>query len=113
MCIRDSTWCAFNHCAQCFSRNHPGYTCEEFVQDTDKEFDVYATTNGVRKCPNHKCKANLMKVDGCNKVLCSLCKHAVCWKCMEYFATPTDCYNHLNKVHGGYNDPPANNNNGP
>ncbi|RWS26962.1 ankyrin repeat and IBR domain-containing protein 1-like protein [Leptotrombidium deliense] len=34
-----------------------------------------------KQCP--KCKAHIQKLDGCNHMKCSKCKHDFCWVCLE------------------------------
>ena len=36
---------------------------------------------------------------------CTNCKIHICWKCLKTFKTSTQCYDHLQKDHGGIYDP--------
>jgi ariadne-1 len=67
-------------------------------------FKRFLMTSDARRCPNKKCSAIIQKNGGCNKVLCSMCKMSICWKCMKYFQQQHEAYDHLNDKHGGYFD---------
>ena len=61
----------------------------------------------AKKCP--KCSFTIQKIDGCNKMTCSLCHAYFCWNCMavlphdtpyKHFENNPDCFLHatLNPV---------------
>ena len=81
-------------------------TCEEAKHGGDALFKKYMEENGVRQCPNEKCKIPVIRIDGCYRVTCTRCGKSMCFKCepdkMIAYDNYTDCYNHLSKVHGGY-----------
>ncbi len=76
------------------------------VRQSDEYFKKYMIENGVRQCPNVDCKMPVVKIDGCNKVLCTRCNKSMCFKCtpeqMIAYNTTSEAYDHLNQVHGGY-----------
>ncbi|KAI1641893.1 uncharacterized protein F4817DRAFT_354451 [Daldinia loculata] len=53
---------------------------------------------GIKDCP--KCKTPMEKIDGCNHMTCPCGAH-ICWVCLKTFTAHTDCYDHMNKAHGG------------
>lgn len=87
---------------------HPGFNCDQAIEirQTDAYFLKYMVENGIRKCPNANCGMPVVKVDGCNKVLCTRCGKSMCFKCppelMIAYNTPQEAYDHLNAKHGGY-----------
>jgi hypothetical protein len=54
---------------------------------------------GMKRCPG--CRIPVEKISGCNRITCR-CGKSFCWLCFALFATPGECYAHLNAVHGGY-----------
>ena len=48
------------------------------------------------------CGELAIKISGCNKVECTLCKKQNCWKCLSVFNTADECYTHLRSQHGGF-----------
>ncbi|KAF2367942.1 IBR domain [Trinorchestia longiramus] len=62
----------------------------------------YMSSN-AKKCP--KCRANVEKMDGCNKMVCQWCRVNFCWLCMkildaarpyEHFnGSSSECFNRL------------------
>lgn len=74
----------------------------------EPSFKEYYQKNLLKKCP--KCKFPCIKESGCNQVQCPSCKLFFCYRCAAvFFKTSQECYDHLNKIHGGYydnNNPP-------
>jgi hypothetical protein len=87
---------------------HFGIRCEDVmeIRQSDGFFRKYMAENGARFCPNPSCKMPVIKISGCNKVLCTRCNKSMCFKCppedMIPYDDPSACYAHLDEVHGGY-----------
>lgn len=81
-------------------------TCAEAKSGGDHLFKKYLEENGIRRCPNKKCQISVIRLDGCYRVTCTTCGISMCFKCppdkMEVFKDYSDCYAHLEKVHGSY-----------
>ncbi|KAK4207449.1 hypothetical protein QBC37DRAFT_95807 [Rhypophila decipiens] len=94
--------CLIPTCTACHAP-HPGMTCAEHKDvalDGGKEaLELLRKKLGIKDCP--KCKTAMEKVDGCNHMTCGGCGTHICWVCMEHFATSRECYDHLNRQHGG------------
>ena len=82
--------CENNYCEFCNSWHSKKYICDE-MKDENK-------TAWKKMCP--KCKVPTFKDTGCNHISCP-CGCHWCYKCGEGFSTPSECYAHLSKVHGG------------
>lgn len=58
---------------------------------------------GIRQCV--KCKARVVRADGCFRVTCSNCNTSMCFKCepdkMIGYGSVVECYKHLTQAHGG------------
>ncbi|OCT88549.1 hypothetical protein XELAEV_18017178mg [Xenopus laevis] len=55
----------------------------------------------TKQCPS--CKANVQKVDGCNRMCCARCKEHFCWLCFSVLSKE-DPYNHFsNRLSTCYN----------
>lgn len=48
-----------------------------------------------KACP--RCKANIEKIDGCNKMFCNRCQSGFCWICLELLSA-IDPYAHYRKI---------------
>ena len=85
---------------------HPGISCEEAKKGGDLLFKKYMQENGVRTCPNKSCGIPVIRTDGCYRITCTRCGKSMCFKCdpdkMIVYDTYTECYKHLDEVHGGY-----------
>jgi hypothetical protein len=61
---------------------------------------------GGRVCANKDCKAPIVRISGCFKVMCARCHKCMCFKCpadaMVAYDSANETYEHLNAVHGGY-----------
>ena len=60
----------------------------------------------AQKCPTPNCGAVMEKIDGCDHMTCPQCKKHICWLCLAYYDSATECYDHLSSVHGGAFDYP-------
>ena len=63
---------------------HEGMTCYDYEMREHKETAEYLSKcveeGKMRKCPS--CPAIIVdRIDGCNKVVCLMCKSAMCWLC--------------------------------
>lgn len=82
MCRRDE--CQSEHCNKCKRAWHPGRTCEELAAEgqgpPEGLTEEMRRTMDVKNCPT--CKAIIQKqADGCNQVICAMCKTSFCWLC--------------------------------
>ncbi|KAL4434990.1 hypothetical protein ABPG74_017746 [Tetrahymena malaccensis] len=93
--------CKKTYCSKCSAEYHFGMTCT-FYQETEAKNIEFLIKEGARKCPN--CGVYIIRIDGCYRVECRRCNQHICWKdnCMKFFATSSECYNHLDENHGGY-----------
>ena len=88
--------------------SHLGIKCEDVleIRQSDSYFRKYMAETGGRYCPNKACNMPVVRTDGCYRVTCTRCNISMCFKCkpdeMEPFKSSSDCYAHLDKVHGGY-----------
>ncbi len=89
--------CYSRKCTKCTLSFHKGYNCEEYQAMVSIGEWMNAAVNR-RKCPS--CSIGIEKVDGCNNVYCVYCHRNICWTCMAHFPDATQCYYHLNAVHG-------------
>ncbi|GAM26556.1 hypothetical protein SAMD00019534_097310 [Acytostelium subglobosum LB1] len=118
--IAVSFWCetcTYSSCPLCSRSWHPGVPCnyqppkreinveesrpsmnlDNFVTRQIKETvgiiegdtGKYLAETNSRMCPN--CGVIVTKVEGCNKVVCALCKKYFCWKCLSII----DGYSHF------------------
>jgi E3 ubiquitin-protein ligase RNF14 len=62
----------------------------------EHQSETYMEDN-CKRCP--ACKANVSKVDGCNKMTCGHCRRAFCWLCCAVLPT-TNPYFHFNAPGG-------------
>lgn len=44
-------------------------------------FAMFATGNNFALCP--ECRSRSLKIDGCNHMVCPLCKYEYCWICKK------------------------------
>ncbi|KAL4480834.1 hypothetical protein ABPG72_001703 [Tetrahymena utriculariae] len=93
--------CKKTYCSKCSAEYHFGMTCTVY-QETEAKNIEFLIKEGARKCPN--CGVYIIRIDGCYRVECRRCNQHICWKdnCMKFFATSSECYNHLDEKHGGY-----------
>lgn len=81
VCRRDE--CLSEHCNKCRKAWHPNRTCEEFErEDVGPEgiTEELRRSMDAKNCPT--CDAFIQKSpDGCNQVICAICKTSFCWLC--------------------------------
>ena len=92
--------CGVVSCRKCRLENHLPKTCEQHKKDNDlgalHRVEEARSDAVMRTCP--KCKVKIMKEDGCNKMICSTCKTAMCYECQEDLTKlGTHVYDHFNK----------------
>ena len=88
--------CAVTTCTKCHEQYHNGLSCEMYKagKHEDEEFKEWMQEDSKnrKKCP--KCAAPIEKDEGCNHMLCKCGAH-ICWICLKYFKTASQCYAHL------------------
>ena len=92
--------CRNSYCFLCKQKAHPRRLCNSSLKDKDKALVLKKELqNGCRQCP--KCKFLITKIDGCNHVICALCKTHICWftNCTMHFETANKCYAHMHQIH--------------
>lgn len=76
--------CTLQTCRKCGKRAHMPYRCDELDEDKVSKartaVEEAMTQARLRICPNEQCKQPFIKVDGCNRVICS-CNTYVCYVC--------------------------------
>ncbi|OBZ71757.1 hypothetical protein A0H81_08174 [Grifola frondosa] len=104
--------CLVSFCAACHDEGHDGRTCEEWrvhrnPAEQERLLDEWARerSTDVRSCPT--CKSMIEKDGGCNHMICSHCGAHICWVCMLVHESGEATYAHLNSVHGGVYEVPA------
>lgn len=88
-------------CTTCQITSHDGMTCEVYKRvgtEGNEEFQKWKQENDVKDCP--VCKVPIEKSYGCNHMECRNCKAHICWVCLETFDEGTECYGHMQEVHG-------------
>ncbi|CAG9948896.1 unnamed protein product [Clonostachys rosea f. rosea IK726] len=96
--------CLISLCTSCHV-SHENQSCAEHKsQIPDPRVELLKKNLGIKDCP--KCKTSMEKIDGCDHMTCQGCGAHICWKCLESFTSGRDCYEHLNRVHGGIMDVP-------
>lgn len=79
--------CKTEFCVKCgHNPYHKNMTCEQVanlakhgMDNIDKDTLKYIIKNVVM-CP--KCKHGVQKIEGCDHMTCSRCKHGFCWVCL-------------------------------
>eukprot|EP01017_Pseudomicrothorax_dubius_P027805 TRINITY_DN3249_c0_g1_i11.p1 TRINITY_DN3249_c0_g1~~TRINITY_DN3249_c0_g1_i11.p1 ORF type:complete len:232 (-),score=29.22 TRINITY_DN3249_c0_g1_i11:83-778(-) len=100
--------CKEDICTRCRTRYHQNLTCEQQckISAADKEFNDYILRGdpSIRRCPN--CNVVIQKKNGCNHVICRICKIHICWfqGCMKTFSQEKECYDHMSNIHGDFHD---------
>jgi len=91
--------CLVRICPNCHADAHDGLTCTEFKHGDDL-FRDWAAKNSVKRCPG--CKIAIEKDEGCNHMVCTMCKTHICWVCMKTFPNGDGIYGHMRIEHGGF-----------
>ena len=94
-------YCGTSTCTKCHDTYHEGINCEQnkASKERSKELDEWMQKNkkSRKHCP--KCNVPIEKINGCNHVHCRQCSADICWVCLKYFDTSSDCYVHLRDQH--------------
>ena len=79
VCRQDE--CLSEHCNKCKRAWHPNKTCEEFQSEPVEGIsESLRRSLDAKNCPT--CAAVIQKSsDGCNQVVCAMCKTSFCWLC--------------------------------
>ncbi|CAA7257311.1 unnamed protein product [Cyclocybe aegerita] len=91
--------CLVQVCTACHTEAHDGLTCAE-SRDGDDLFREWASKHDIKQCPN--CKMAIEKDDGCNHMVCAVCKTHVCWVCLQTFPNGAGIYGHMRAEHGSW-----------
>lgn len=86
--------CLGTSCTSCHTA-HPGLSCAQHRASLAVH---HTAPDTVKRCPSG-CGALLQKQDGCNHVMCPICKAHMCWRCMQTFPNG-GVYDHMARVHG-------------
>jgi hypothetical protein len=91
--------CLVRICPNCHSDAHDGLSCAE-AGNGDDLFQEWAGKRGVKQCPG--CKIGIEKDEGCNHMVCTVCKTHICWVCSQTFPNGDGIYAHMHSEHGGF-----------
>uniref|UniRef100_A0A8H7XSH5 Uncharacterized protein n=1 Tax=Psilocybe cubensis TaxID=181762 RepID=A0A8H7XSH5_PSICU len=91
--------CLVRTCPSCHKDAHDGQTCAE-VKSGDDLFKIWASKHDVKRCPG--CSVPIEKDEGCNHMVCTMCKTHVCWVCMKTFPKGDGIYGHMQSQHGDW-----------
>ncbi|CAE6516197.1 unnamed protein product [Rhizoctonia solani] len=107
------------HCRarSCFRHQvpwHAGLTCEQYTNSTKYKQENHASEEYIAKhakrCPNPSCRRPILKIDGCDHMICYRpggCGHEFCWACLAGYATIREQGNHHHEVGcPHYSEPP-------
>ncbi|KAL5637153.1 hypothetical protein ACGC1H_000964 [Rhizoctonia solani] len=107
------------HCRarSCFRHQvpwHSGLTCEQYTNATKYKQENHASEEYIAKhakrCPNPSCRCPILKIDGCDHMICHRpggCGHEFCWACLAGYATIREQGNHHHGVDcPHYSEPP-------
>ncbi|KAF8952958.1 hypothetical protein BDZ97DRAFT_1644643, partial [Flammula alnicola] len=68
--------CLLRICPNCHTDAHDGLTCSE-SSGGDDLFKDWVGKHDVKQCPG--CKIAIEKDEGCNHMMCTMCKTHICW----------------------------------
>ncbi|PPQ92126.1 hypothetical protein CVT25_007957 [Psilocybe cyanescens] len=91
--------CLVRICPSCHKDAHDGQTCSE-VKSGDELFKMWTGKHDVKQCPG--CSIAIEKDEGCNHMVCTMCKTHVCWVCMKTFPNGAGIYAHMQGEHGDF-----------
>ena len=95
--------CGAHICTRCHENWHEGYdTCSEYENRNRPDDGILfwlRESKDRKECP--KCSVPIEKAGGCLHVHCK-CNAHICWTCLNYYSTSSECYGHLRSSHGGY-----------
>ena len=98
----DCPGCSKVICIGCQDNWHAGLSCEvkkEINNLEDEKLKEWILTLPKRRkmCPS--CKSGVEKMDGCDNVHCLSCGTSMCWRCLTFFKTSGECYDHIATKH--------------
>jgi hypothetical protein len=86
--------CLVASCIQCKEASHVPLSCEENEKTSGtaprRKIEERMTKAVIRECKT--CKAEIVKLDGCNRLTCSRCRTTMCYVCRQ---TLSSAYNHF------------------
>ena len=86
--------CLVASCIQCKEASHVPLSCEENEKISGtaprRKIEERMTKAVIRECKT--CKAEIVKLDGCNRLTCSRCRTTMCYVCRQ---TLSSGYNHF------------------
>ncbi len=94
--------CNTDTCIGCLEKWHPGLSCEikkeiDELDDEKLKSWIMEKPKTRKMCPS--CKSGVEKMGGCDNVHCSSCSTSMCWKCLAFFKTSGECYDHIATKH--------------
>ena len=96
--------CGSHICTKCHVQYHDGLSCKMYHSGKkgDEELREWLQSDPRtrKRCPS--CTAPIEKIAGCNKLTCTQCNANICWICVQHFKTENECYAHLQRSHGGF-----------
>jgi hypothetical protein len=95
----ECTYCHSIICNGCWKECHPGQTCREFAISESAEDSATQSWKAEHTKSCGYCGASIEKVDGCDHVVCFVCKGDMCWACGSMFDSSQACYSHINRIH--------------
>lgn len=79
--------CMRMSCRRCQRPSHIPMTCAESRREDSKHLRKHVeeamSKAVIRICPNKKCKAPIIKEDGCNTLKCRKCSTVMCYVCKQ------------------------------
>ena len=96
--------CDVRVCTSCHIQYHDGLTCAmyQLAKTGEESVDMWIKERPTtrKRCP--KCKIGIEKTYGCNHMTCTACNTHICWVCLAYFSTGSECYGHLQAKHSSF-----------
>ncbi|KAL0897182.1 hypothetical protein Bca101_081143 [Brassica carinata] len=90
-----SCLCSYDFCWNCCEDAHRPVDCDTVEKWIFKNNDESENTNWIlantKPCPS--CKRQIEKNQGCNHMMCSICKHHFCWACLDPLDNHKSCHN--------------------
>ena len=86
--------CGLSTCTKCHEQYHAGISCEDCKKSSEELMHEWMEKDpkNRKKCP--KCSCPIEKNKGCMHMACPCGAH-ICWQCMKYFKSQTECYSHM------------------
>jgi len=84
--------CAYQTCATCGLRSHPGDVCSVVMRGSGRTPEDILSEVKWQACP--KCTVKTTKHKGCNHIVCSKCAVDWCWNCAKIINSTDDVTDH-------------------